>query len=135
MRSHFTFFNGGRIEYFQLFAQIKMASGPRIKPKVRSVSCSSSAMCSAVQCNAMQLFWSMDVCVHLQRASQSRVRCCLCVTAARDAMMKRSGNGLLRREMKIRVVTQTRSGVSYLPTWGQWPFTGAGGRYLRNQTP
>ena len=31
--------------------------------------------------------------------------------------------------MKIRVVTQTRSGVSYLPTWGQWPFRGAGGRY------
>ena len=28
--------------------------------------------------------------------------------------------------MKIREVTQTRSGDSYLPIWGQWPFRGAG---------
>ena len=36
--------------------------------------------------------------------------------------------------MKIKVVTQTRSGVSYLPTWGQWPFRGAAGRCL-NKIP
>ena len=36
--------------------------------------------------------------------------------------------------MKIRIVTQTRSGVSYLPTWGQWPFRGAAGRCL-NKIP
>ena len=54
----------------------------------------------------------------------------MCDGVLRDAMMKRSGNGLLRREMKIRVVTQTRSGVSYLPTWGQWPIRGAARRCL-----
>ena len=79
----------------------------------------------SLQCNAT------FSCVHLQRASQLRVRFCLW-RGARDAMMKRSENGLLRREMKKGVVTQTWSGVSPLPTWGQWPFRGAGGRYLEN---
>ena len=53
MRSHFTFFNGGRIEYFQLFVGDKMASGPRTKPKVRSVLFSVITVHCAVKCNAM----------------------------------------------------------------------------------
>ena len=120
MRSHLHFSMGAEL-IFSTICGDKMASGPRTKPKVRSVLFSVVTVHCAVKCNAMlrAVVEHGSLCTFAKGFSVEGYILSVCGGAgARDAMMKmkRRENGLLRREMKIRVVTQTRLGVSPLPT-------------------
>ena len=80
MRSHLHFSMGAELIFSTICGD---KNGVRTEDEAEGALCSVSCSNSAVKCNAMQCYvqlLSMEVCVHLLRASQSRVTFCLCVT-------------------------------------------------------